>query len=196
MYITAITGASGSILGIRLIEELLRAGQEVSAIVSGSAWKIIQHEILNNKEKASALADILKIRKCGNLKNFREYKNDDFFSPFASGTSRFRAIIIIPCSMKTLAGVASGYADNLINRAADVALKENRKCILVPRESPLNLIHIENLLKAKQAGADIVMPVPPFYANPKTIDDVVDFIVGKVLSLLGIEHELFTPWGE
>ena len=98
--------------------------------------------------------------------------------------------------MKTLAGIAAGYADTLITRAADVALKENRKCILVPRETPLGLIHIENLLKVKQAGADVIVPVPSFYTFPETLDDIVNFVVGKTLNLLGIEHKLFTGWGE
>ncbi|MFH0975119.1 MAG: UbiX family flavin prenyltransferase [Spirochaetota bacterium] len=197
MYITAITGASGAVLGIRLVEELLKAGKEVGVIVSASGRNIINYEILKNTEKHATISSIIKNRNAKiNIKNLKEYNNDDFFSPPASGTTKFEAVAVMPCSMKTLAAIASGYADSLITRTVDVALKENRMCVLAPRETPLNLIHIENLLKAKRAGAHILMPVPAFYTHPATIDDVVNFIVGKTLNLLGIEHKLFPAWQE
>ncbi len=194
MYVICITGASGVIMGIRLIEELLKAGNNVGGIVSDSASRIINHEVFKNNESPSTLTEILTIRNCKNIDRFREFANNDFFTPVASGTGRFNAVIVIPCSMKTLAGIASGYAETLVNRAVDVALKEGRKCILVPRETPLNLIHLENLLKAKQAGCEILLPVPSFYTFPETVDDVIDVIVGKVLNLLNIEHKLFKNW--
>ena len=130
------------------------------------------------------------------ISGFREFADDDFRASVASGSSKFEAMVIAPCSMKTLSAVANGYANTLITRASDVALKERRKCILIPRETPLSLVHIENLRKVSMAGAIIVPPVPGFYTRPKTIDDVVDFVVGKVLNLLDREHKLFQGWGE
>jgi 4-hydroxy-3-polyprenylbenzoate decarboxylase len=196
MIIVAIAGASGPIMGIRLIEELLNLEEDVAAIVSNTGRKIIEHEVLNNNAYTS-LKDLLEkrgvARKTGLLK---EYDNSDFFSPSASGSTDFEAVVVVPCSMKTLSAIASGYADNLIVRTCDVAFKEKRRCIIVPRETPLNLIHVENMRKAILAGAEIVPPVPGFYTHPKTVDDVVDFIVGKILNLLGRKQGLFKSWGE
>ncbi|MBT3311212.1 MAG: UbiX family flavin prenyltransferase [Desulfobacterales bacterium] len=195
MIIVAISGASGPIMGIRLIEELLNLEEEVAAIVSKTGRKIIEHEVLNNSAYTS-LKDLLEkrgvTRKIGLLK---EYENSDFFSPSASGSSEFEAVVVVPCSMKTLSAIASGYADNLIVRTCDVAFKEKRRCIIVPRETPLNLIHVENMRKAMVAGAEMVPPVPGFYTHPETIDDVVDFIVGKLLNLLGRKQSLLNSWG-
>ncbi len=197
MYIVGITGASGSIIGIRTIEELLKAGKQVTAIVSDAGWTTLNHELPSPEGKASSVAEILKRRGISPGRDMlREYANSDFFAPPASGTAPFEAVIIAPLSMKSLAGIAHGYAESLITRAADVALKEGRRCILVPRETPLSLIHLDNMLAAKKAGADILPPMPGFYAFPGTIDDVVDFIVGKILGLAGIDHSLFSPWGD
>lgn len=193
MYIVGITGASGPIIGVRLIEELLKSEREVAAVVSDSAKKIIKIEI---GESSSIRGLIHQRNGSANLARLVEYGNDDICAPPASGSFDFTAVVVAPCSMKSLASIACGYADTLIGRAADVALKEGRRCVLVPRESPLSLIHIENMLRAKRAGADIVPPVPGFYAHPQTIGDVVDFTVGKILSLLGIEHALFKKWGD
>lgn len=196
MYIIGITGASGAILGIRLIEELLGAGRSVGAIVSAAAWGIIEYEIGDDKTRDLSLSGLVARRRPElDLARLCEYANDDLFAPPASGSFRFDAAVVAPCSMKTLSAVASGYADSLITRAADVALKERRRLVLVPRETPLARSHIENMLRARDAGADIVPPVPGFYTRPRTIDDVVDFTVGKVLNLLGIKHDLFPEWG-
>ena len=113
----------------------------------------------------------------------------------ASGTADFEAVVVVPCSMKTMAAIANGYADTLINRACDVALKEKRRCIIVPRETPLNLIHLKNMYQAAKAGVEVLPPVPGFYTRPKTVDDVVNFVVGKMLNLLGKPHSLFQSWG-
>jgi flavin prenyltransferase len=197
MIITAISGASGPILGIRLIEELLLSGKTVTGIASDSSWQIIGHELSLEKEGPDPLNRLLKQRGiAGSLDNFHEYANDDFFCPAASGSSGFDAVVVIPCSMKTLSAIACGYADNLITRACDVALKERRQCIVVPRETPLNVIHLENMLKAARAGIQIVPPSPGFYTLPQSVDDIVNFIVGKILNLLGIKHNLFKAWGE
>jgi flavin prenyltransferase len=197
MYIVGITGASGVVMGIKLIEELLAAKKDVVSILSEAALANIHFELFKNREKPDTLSAILVKRNFDyDSKNFCEYNNKDLFAPVASGTADIDAVIIIPCSMKTLAGISSGYSDCLINRAADAALKENRKCIIVPRETPFNLIHLQNLVKAKQAGADILIPVPAFYTFPETIDDVINYVVGKTLNLLGIDHELFPAWGK
>lgn len=196
MYIIGITGASGAILGIRLIEELLGAGKPVGVIVSAAAWNIIDYEIGDDETRDRSLSGLVARRRPElDLSRLSEYANDDLFAPPASGSFRFDAVVIAPCSMKTLSAVASGYADSLITRAADVALKERRRLVLVPRETPLARSHIENMLRARDAGADIVPPVPGFYTRPRTVDDVVDFTVGKVLNLLGIRHDLFPEWG-
>jgi flavin prenyltransferase len=197
MIITAISGASGPILGIRLIEELLLSGEMVTGIVSDSSWQIIKYELSWEKTASEPLKTLLKQRGiAGSLENLQEYANDDFFCPAASGSSGFDAVVVIPCSMKTLSATACGYADNLITRACDVALKEGRQCILVPRETPLNVIHLENMLKAARAGIQIVPPSPGFYTLPQSVDDIVNFIVGKILNLLKIKHHLFKSWGE
>ena len=196
MYILAITGASGSLIGIRLAEELLSRGEDVGVIVSATGWKTLAHEVFHNRIHPATFVEVLQARGFESKGRLHEYDNDDFFAPPASGSYPFRAVIIAPASMKTLSAISHGYASSLTTRAADVALKEARPCILVPRETPLNLIHLENLLKAKQAGAHIVMPVPAFYNHPETIDDVVNSIVGRILSLLGMHTELVRPWGD
>lgn len=197
MIVTAISGASGPILGIRLIEELLLSGEMVTGIVSDVSWQIIGHELSWKKKGRQPLKTLIKKRGIAcSLENLHEYSNDDFFSPSASGSSGFDAVVVIPCSMKTLSSIAHGYADKLITRVCDVAIKEKRQCIVVPRETPLSLIHIENMLRAAQSGVQIVPPSPGFYTLPKSVEDIVDFIVGKVLHLLGKKHHLFKSWGE
>ncbi len=197
MIITAISGASGPILGIRLIEELLLSGEPVTGIVSDTSWQIIRHELLWEKKGPEPLKKLLKQRGIAtSLDHFQEYSHDDFFSPAASGSSHFQAVVVIPCSMKTLSAISHGYADNLITRTCDVAVKERRQCILVPRETPLSLIHLENMLKAARSGIQIVPPSIGFYTLPRSVDDIVNFIVGKVLNLLGKKHNLFKAWGE
>ncbi|MCP4136067.1 MAG: UbiX family flavin prenyltransferase [bacterium] len=197
MYIVAITGASGAIIGIRLIEELLERGNNVDVIVSPAAWKTIHFEVFGNEERFVTMREVLDSRDdMFNYDLLKEYASDDLFSAPASGTTRYKGMIVAPCSMKTLSAIAHGYADSLITRAADVSLKEGRKTILIPREAPLNLIHLENMVQAKKAGAHILPPAPAFYTFPETIGDVVDFVTGKILNLLGIEHQLFREWGK
>ena len=197
MIVVAISGASGPIMGIRLIEELLNSKERVAAIISQPAGRIIEYEVLLEKAPFSSLRELLEMRgDAKNLDLLNEYKNDDFFSPVASGSAQFEGVVVIPCSMKTLSAIVHGYADSLINRACDVALKEKRRCIIVPRETPLSVIHTENLHKAAQAGIEIVLPVPGFYTRPESIVDVIDFVVGKILNLLGRKHRLFESWGK
>jgi 4-hydroxy-3-polyprenylbenzoate decarboxylase len=197
MIVAAISGASGPIMGIRLIEELLNMETEVCSVVSKSAIQIIKHEMSYDMEASSSLKPLLEKRGIStNLDLLKEFDSHNFFSPPASGSSEFEAVVVMPCSMKTLSAIANGYSDCLITRSCDVALKEKRRCIIVPRESPLNIIHIENMKKAALAGVDIVPPVPGFYTLPKTVDDIVNFPVGKVLNLLGKKHTLFKSWSD
>jgi len=197
MIVVAISGASGPIMGVRLIEELLNSGKKVAAIVSRPARQIIEYEILREKSPFSSLKELLVKRGLSsNYDLLSEFRNDDFFAPVASGSTRFEAVVVIPCSMKTLSAIVHGYADTLITRTCDVALKEKRRCIIVPRETPLSVVHTENIHKAALAGVEIVPPVPGFYTRPESVDDMVNFVVGKVLNLLGREHDLFASWGK
>jgi len=197
MIVVAISGASGPIMGVRLIEELLNSKEKVAAIVSQPARQIIEYEILREKISFSSLKELLAKRGLsGNYDLLSEFKNNDFFAPVASGSTRFEAMVVIPCSMKTLSAIVHGYANSLITRTCDVALKEKRRCIIVPRETPLSVVHTENIHRAALAGIEIVPPVPGFYTRPESVDDVVNFVVGKVLNLLGREHDLFESWGK
>lgn len=181
--IVAITGASGVIYGKRLLEVLRGKNIETHLIVSQTSKKVIKHEL-----------DIA-IRDIKNLANY-VYEADDWGSPVVSGSFKTDGMVIIPCSMKTLAGIAHGYSDNVILRAADVTLKEKRKLILVPRETPLNAIHLRNMLELAENGVCIVPAMPAYYHKPIRIEDLVDFVVGKVLDILGIEHTLYKRWRE
>ena len=181
-----ITGASGSIYGIRLIQELCLRKNAVDVVIT-SAGKMVMKE-----ELGVTGFDIKKLRL--SKSQIRIWENDDFEAPFLSGSNPPEAMVLIPCSMGKLAAVANGISGNVLERTADVVLKEKRQLILVVRETPLNLIHLENMVKAAKAGAQIVPAMPAFYHHPKTIDDMVNFIVGKVLNLLRIEHTLFKGW--
>jgi 4-hydroxy-3-polyprenylbenzoate decarboxylase len=168
--------------GIRLLE-VLNGNVETHLIISPPGRELIEHE---TKVTAS---DVLK-------KATFHYEDDDFLAPVASGSFRFDAMVIVPCTMKTLSAVANGYADTLIGRAAEVTLKEGRKLILVTREMPLSLVDLNNMVKAKQAGAVIMPACPGFYNKPKTIDDLLNNVVSRILDQVGIDNELIQRWGE
>lgn len=180
--VIGMTGASGVIYGIRLLE-VLNGIAETHLIISKNAREIIEYET------DTLISDITS-------KATFNYDDLDFTAPVASGSYQFDAVVIIPCSMKTLSSVANGYADTLISRAADVALKEGRKLIIVPREMPLNLIHLENMVRVRQAGGVILPACPGFYNKPGTIDDLVNNVVGRILDQLGIENDIYQRWGE
>ena len=178
--ILGITGASGAIYGIRLATELKRARVELTIVVSDAAKKVIEYEVPGGLSRLEQSKKILS--------------EHDLDADISSGSTGFDATVICPCSMKTLSAIANGYAYNLICRNADVALKEQRKLVLVVRETPLNVIHLENMLKLAKLGVRILPASPGFYHNPKSIDDLVNHIVGKVLDTLGIESKLFERW--
>ena len=177
----SIGGASGSVYGIRLLEELLNSKVELLLNVSDSAKKIIEHETNYNFEDLKKKANFY-------------FDNSDMFVGPASGTFKIDAMVVCPCSMKTLSAIANGYSDTLSSRAASCCLKEERKLILVVRETPLDLPGIKNMLSAKQAGAIILPAMPGFYHKPQKIEDLVNFIVGKILDQLGLDHSLFKRW--
>lgn len=176
-----MTGASGVIYGRRLLEVLRQKKVETHLIISEAAEKVVEHELDTTKKELEKLAT-------------HAYDVDDLTSPLMSGSFKTDGMIIIPCSMKTLAGIAHGFADNLILRAADVTLKEKRRLVVVPRETPLSQIHMENMLKVATLGVHVVPAMPAFHHKPQNIDDLVDFIVGRVLDCFGIEHSLFKRW--
>ncbi|MNW52236.1 putative aromatic acid decarboxylase [compost metagenome] len=191
--VVGITGASGSIYGIRLIKTLLEIGYDVHIVISNAGWRVIMEELdWNIVDRNAALGE-----------QFGGYPGNYFYHPIAdigatiaSGSYLVEGMIIMPCSMGTLSSIANGNSDNLMTRAADVMMKEGRPLVLVPRETPLHAIHLENMLKLARLGVRIIPAMPAFYFRPKNIDDMIAFMVGKVLDTLRIEHELFTRWGD
>jgi polyprenyl P-hydroxybenzoate/phenylacrylic acid decarboxylase-like protein len=180
--IVGVSGASGATLAGALLRALQQSpGVETHLVVSKGALRILELESPQEKEAFLALAD--QVHPIG-----------DIAANIASGSFLTAGMVVIPCSMKTLAGIAHGYADNLLLRAADVCLKERRKLILVPREMPLSTLHLENMLKASQYGAVILPPMLTFYNNARTVEDMVDILVGKILMQFGLEYAPFKPW--
>jgi flavin prenyltransferase len=193
----AYTGASGLPFGLRLLDCLLAAHVQVSLVYSAAAQVVAKQECdltlpAQPREAARVLGERFRARD-GQLK---VYGRDDWLAPMASGSNPGDGMAVCPCTMGTLGAIAGGLADNLIERAADVMLKERRPLVLVPRETPLSSIHLENMLKLARAGAVILPPVPAFYTRPRTIEDLVDFTVARVLDHLGVRHDLVARWGE
>lgn len=179
--IIGISGASGVIYGVKLLEVLKELKVTTYLVITNAAEKIIKLELGKPLKYIKALAT-----KC--------YRNDDLLAPIASGSFQIDGMIIAPCSMKTLGGIANGFSANLLLRAADVTLKQHKTLIIVPRETPLNLIHLENMAKLATAGAIIMPANPAFYHKPATINDLVNYMTGKILDLLGVEHNLYSRW--
>jgi 4-hydroxy-3-polyprenylbenzoate decarboxylase len=194
-YIVAVCGASGVIYGVTLIKELLLRPCQVHVVVSPDGKNIMAHELGYTGDLAGHIQERFNITPHQDSE-LSAYDAGSFFAPAASGSFKHDGMAVVPCSMKTLAAIASGFADNLINRSADVCLKENRPLILVPRETPLNRIHLKNMLRASKAGAIIIPPSPGFYAKPRTIQDMVDFVVARILDHLHIKQHLVAEWGE
>ena len=195
----ALTGASGMPYGLRLLDCLLAAGCRVQLLYSQAAQVVARQEM--DLELPSRPADarhslLARLPSAVNPENLQIYGREEWFAPVASGSNPPDAMVICPCSMGTLAAIAQGLADNLIERAADVVLKEGRKLVLVPRETPFSVIHLENMLRLARAGASIVPPSPGFYNHPQTVADIVDFVVARVLDQVGVPHTLMQRWGE
>lgn len=185
--VVGITGASGSIYGKRLIEELLKRGIEISVIATLTGEEVFAYELgMSLRSWIQGLQEKNTHVKLEDIKNL--------FAGVASGSHSFDGMVIVPCSMGTLAEISNGLSKNLLTRAADVALKEKRKLLLVPRETPLNSIHLQNMLTLSQAGASILPAMPAFYHKPHSIEALTDFVVGKVLDQLSINNNLFKKW--
>ena len=193
----ALTGASGMPYGIRLLECLLAAGVRVYLIYSQAAQVVARQEMdLGLPARASEAQTLFGERYKALPGQLRVFGREEWFAPVASGSNAPDAMVICPCTIGTLAAVAAGMSDNLIERAADVMLKERRKLVLVPRETPFSSIHLEAMLKLAHAGAVILPANPGFYHRPQNVAAVVDFIVARVLDQLGVEHNLMARWGE
>lgn len=193
----ALTGASGMPYGMRLLECLLQSPTRVYLIYSQAAQIVARQEMnLSLPARAKEAAAFLTERYAPQQGQLHVFGREEWFAPVASGSNPADAMVICPCTMGTLASVAAGLSDNLIERAADVMLKEKRPLILVPRETPLSTIHLENMLRLSRAGATILPANPGFYHHPDSVDAVVDFVVARVLDQLGIEHSLMSRWGE
>jgi len=181
--VVAITGASGVIYGVRFLEACREHDISTELIVSEKAEILLQEELGKSRGEVEALADVA-------------YRPDDVRAPIASGSQVRDGMVIVPCSMGTLGKIAGGIADNLIVRAADVYLKQRRPLVLVIRESPLSLVHLSNMERVACAGAVILPAAPAFYHKPSKISELVDFVVGKIFDVLGVEHELYSRWGD
>ncbi|MBP6258983.1 MAG: UbiX family flavin prenyltransferase [Comamonas sp.] len=180
--IVGISGASGAIYGVRLLQALRTLpGIETHAVISDAGWLNITHELGLERTHAPALADVV-------------HSIDHIGASIASGSFRASGMVVAPCSMRTLAAIAHGLADNLLTRAADVMLKERRRLILLARETPLHLVHLRNMTTVTEMGAIVCPPVPAFYQKPQTVDDIVQHSIARVLDLLGLEQTLAAPW--
>ncbi len=193
--VVAITGASGSIYGLRLVEELLRAGRPVTLLLSRPGLEVLRYETGLDWQGPAAQLEAQMRAHFGAGEQLRHFAADDLFAPVASGSAAPAAVVIVPCSMGTAGRIAAGSSDSLIERVADVALKERRELLLVPRETPFSQIHLQNLLRLSRAGAHILPAMPAFYHRPSTLAELVDFVVGKILDSLRIEHRLVPRWG-
>jgi len=192
-WIVGITGASGAIYGVRLCQELLLRGFGLHLIVTEAGWRVLREELGWDSARRKETLE----QQFGGYEGKYEYHPiADIGANIASGSFRSEGMVVMPCSMGTLSGIAHGASGNLLERSADVMLKEDRKLILVPRETPMHAIHLENMLTLARMGVRIVPAMPAFYYGPRTLEDIVDFLVGKVLDVMGVEHDLFTRWGE
>jgi 4-hydroxy-3-polyprenylbenzoate decarboxylase len=192
----AFTGASGLPYGLRLLECLIGARARVYLLYSSAAQIVARQELeLTLPTQPAAATAYFAERYKAAPGQLTVFGREDWFSPVASGSNPADAMAICPCSMGSLGAIAAGLADNLVERAADVMLKERRPLVLVPRETPLSAIHLENMLKLARAGAVILPPSPGFYAHPQSVDDLIDFVVARILDQLGIDHTLGPRWG-
>ncbi|MEF8753674.1 MAG: flavin prenyltransferase UbiX [Accumulibacter sp.] len=193
----ALTGASGMPYGFRLLECLLAANCRVQLLYSQVAQIVARQELgIELPARTSEARSLLQERLYGLPGQLEVFGREEWFAPVASGSNPPDAMVVCPCSMGTLAAIAQGLANKLIERAADVVLKEGRKLILVPRETPLSTIHLENMLRLARAGAVILPPCPGWYHQPRQVADLVDFVVARILDQLQVSHSLLPRWGD
>jgi 4-hydroxy-3-polyprenylbenzoate decarboxylase len=194
-FFVGITGASGAPYAARLLEGLRDGGHEVGVCASASAGEVIAHELYRDRSLEPAEAIRRLVAEHGG-ERATLYGERDWFSPYASGSARCDGYVVCPCSMATAGTIASSGQANLIHRAAGVALKEDRRLVLVPRETPLGLVQLRNLTACAEAGAVVLPAMPGFYTRPRTLEDAIDFIVGRVCDQLGVAHGLCERWGQ
>lgn len=192
--VVAVTGASGIIYGLRLVKMLLAQECELFCIISRAAAEMLPAETGGARDAAQALGNICTESEIQKLGKVRFFDEDDFYAPCASGSFMFDAMAIAPCSMKTLGKIAAGIGDNLIIRAAEVALKERRKLVLVPRETPLALTHLRNMCAVSEAGGVILPACPAFYQKPESVDALVDFVCARAVSAMGFKQDFLKEW--
>lgn len=192
IYTVGITGASGVIYGVRVVEELLKLDNTVNLVITEAGWQVLNHELnWNVEDRELFIKDYFK-EFTGEL---LYYRINDFNAPIASGSVKIDSMIVVPCSMGTLSGIANGASGNLLERAADVVLKERNNLVIVPRETPLNSIHLQNMLSLSNSGVHILPAMPGFYHNPQNLDDIINHLVGKILDSIDVLNKLFKRWG-
>lgn len=179
--VVGVSGASGAIYAVHLVKALANAGIEVHFVATKAGWEVLEYECGMTRERLTKYVHVI-------------YDVNQIGSSIASGSFRCEAMAVVPCSMKTLGSLAGGICDNLLTRAADVTLKEGRRLVIVPRETPVHAIHLENMLRLAHAGARILPACPGFYHRPKTIDELADMMAGKICDALGVENDLFERW--
>jgi len=196
-YVVGMTGASGAAYGRRVVQALLAAGHRVDLIVTEAGKQVLAYELgfRGLHDPAATAAFFLPPgARPGAAEAFRLHDNRDLYTDLSSGTVPVDGVAFVPCSMDTVSALATGRSENLLERVGDVALKEGRRLVLVPRETPLSRIHLRNLLTLAESGAVILPAMPGFYHHPRSVEDLVDFIAGKVLNALGLPQDLFRPW--
>ncbi len=194
-FFLGITGASGHAYAQALLRALVESGHEVDVSITEAGAKVMRHELgIDPGERGELLADVLPHWIGQKFRMVRAYPSDAIEAPPSSGTALAGGAILCPCSMGTLARVSVGFSSNLVERAADVALKEGRRLVIVPRETPLSAIHLENMLRLVRLGAIVLPAMPGFYHRPKSLDDLVNHVVGKILDRLGVENQVGARW--
>ncbi len=195
-YTVAISGASGAPYALRVLQALVKAGHNIYLVISGDGLSILSDETELKLKGSENDIQVALDRHLGTKEGQITYYDEDYmYATIASGSVKVDAMAVIPCSMKTLAGIATGHASNLIERAADVMIKERRRLILVPRETPLSAIHLRNMLTLAELGCHLIPAMPAFYHHPKRVSDMVDFIAGRVLDAMGVENDIAPRWG-
>jgi flavin prenyltransferase len=188
-----ITGASGAPYAARVLRGLVQAGADVGVCASAAAQQVVALELYGEREPSGDAVARLVTEWGG--EDVPVYGERDWSAPYASGSARTHAVVVCPCSMASIGTIVGGAEANLIHRAAGVQLKEGRRLVVVPRETPLSAIHLENLLRLQRAGAHVVPAMPAFYHGPRSMEDLITFVAGKVLDVVGVEHDLFRRWG-
>ncbi len=195
-FTVAISGASGAPYAHRLLEVLVKNGHSIYLVISGDGMSILNDESgLKLKGSETDIQNAIENHFQAKEGQITYYDEGYMYATIASGSVKVDAMVVIPCSMKTLASIANGFASNLIERAADVMIKEKRKLIIVPRETPLSAIHLKNMLTVAELGCHVIPAMPAFYHHPKRVSDIVDFIAGRVLDSMGVENDLAPRWG-